>query len=331
MRGQSSISYRVGIDLMGSDSSPRELLEAVLSYSSNHHLPSGCHLVFFGTEEIFTASSLPPRIESYPVTEVIGMEEAPLTAVRTKKNSSLCTGIRLLKEGKLDAFISAGNTGALLASATLALPLIPGIVRPALLTLLPTKNKELAVLDVGANTICRADLLIQHACLGIAYQHSRGILLPKVGLLNIGSEACKGTPELKEVYSTLEKMSQAPSAKFAFIGNIEGRDAFHGEIDVLVTDGFTGNVFLKTAEGIAAVILEQLQQDKTLMLTEVCKRLNYAEYPGALLCGVEGIVIKCHGNISSQSLTRSISTACQLLENSFLKRVCASMANDSLF
>ena len=159
--------------------------------------------------------------------------------------------------------------------------------------------------------------------------------MPKVGLLNIGSEAKKGTPELQQTYNQLLAASKKASASFSFAGNIEGRDVFHGKLDVLVTDGFTGNVFLKTAEGIAGVILEELE-DATLegcslslktVLGELRHRLHYAEYPGALLCGIDGIVIKCHGDASAQSLVRSITTASRLIEHSFLARVSEELKN----
>jgi glycerol-3-phosphate acyltransferase PlsX len=171
--------------------------------------------------------------------------------------------------------------------------------------------------------------------MGIAYQRSRGIKKPKIGLLNIGSEAKKGTPELQQTYNQLLIEAKRPSAPFYFVGNIEGRDVFHGQLDVLVTDGFTGNVFLKTAEGIAAVILEELES-ATLegcssslknTLGELRHRLHYAEYPGAILCGIDGIVIKCHGDASAQSIVRSITTASRLIEHSFLEQVREALKN----
>lgn len=215
------------------------------------------------------------------------MEDAPLAAIRSKRGSSLCIGIRMLKEGLLQAFISAGNTGALIACAKIELPELPGVERPALMTLLPTRLGEMAVLDVGANTTYKVKHLVQFAAMGVAYQKSRGIEVPKVGLLNIGSEARKGTPELQLAYNELLALSKKKNASFSFSGNIEGRDVFNGEIDVLITDGFTGNVFLKTAEGIAAVIMEELHspliQESSPQVKEILahlqQRLHYAEYP----------------------------------------------------
>ena len=255
------------------------------------------------------------------------MEDSPLSAIRRKRDSSLCTGIRMLKEGLLQAFISAGNTGALMACAKIELSMLPDVERPALMTLLPTQRGEIAVLDVGANISYTAEHLIQFASMGVAYQKSRGVQLPKVGLLNIGSEAKKGTPELRQAYDQLLLLSQKKNSSFLFSGNIEGRDVFHGEIDVLVTDGFTGNVFLKTAEGMAAVILEELQsplireypqQPMEGVLSKMRAKLDYAKYPGAILCGVEGIILKCHGNSKAQSLTHTIATASRLVKHAFM-------------
>jgi glycerol-3-phosphate acyltransferase PlsX len=317
MRGNPK-AIHIGVDLLGSDASPRDLLEGVLLATES--LPDHVHLVFFGLPSLFEAIH-PPRLNVVfqPVEEVISMEEAPLAAIRKKRHSSLCMGIRGLKEGRLQAFISAGNTGALLASAKIELPSLPGVERPALMTLLPTKEAEMAILDVGANTTCQAEHLIQFALMGVAYQKCRGVLKPRVGLLNIGAEAKKGTPELQQAYLQLQQMAEEKGS-FHFAGNIEGRDAFLGRVDVLVTDGFTGNVFLKTAEGVAALILEELEAHHEI-LPEVRARLHYTEYPGALLAGVEEIVMKCHGNVSPLSIGRTITIAARLVQHQFLDQL----------
>jgi len=333
MRGKSSsrkgiAPCHIGIDLLGSDVPPSELLQAVLAFCKE--LDPSIHLTLFGTKTLFARMRSPTsNVFFHVVKEFITMDDSPLTAIRRKKESSLCIGIKLLKASHLQAFISAGNTGALMAYAKIELPSLPHVERPALLTLLPTRDKEVAVLDVGANTSYKAKHLVQFAVMGVAYQRSRGVKMPIVGLLNIGSEAKKGTPELQRVYNQLQSSSKKNSSPYAFAGNIEGRDVFQGKIDVLVTDGFTGNVFLKTAEGIAAVILEELEcssieecSPRTKgILAELRQRLHYAEYPGALLCGVEGIVIKCHGNSNPQSFLRSITTAARLVKHGFLDQV----------
>lgn len=315
MRKKSKQTLQIGIDLMGSDTDPALLLDAVCTLFST--LKNEASFTLFATEETLSTLSYPPAFHTCFADEVVAMDEDPLLALRRKKNSTIALGMMALKNKEIDAFISAGNTGALFATAHMLLPLLPSIDRPALLTLLPTKKKEMAVLDVGANVSCKADHLVQFALMGIAYQKCRGYEHPTVGLLNIGTEAQKGTPELREAYQKLQSLNTHHKV---FLGNVEARDVFNGEIDVLVTDGFTGNIFLKTTEGIGAFLLDLLKEKKEL-LANLRHPLDYAEYPGALLCGVDGIVIKCHGSASPQSLTSSIKAALPLLQHNFLDKL----------
>lgn len=308
---------RVGIDLLGSDTAEEAFAPAVIALFQELH--PHVHFTVFCTQPLSD-----PRIHAILTDEVITMEDDPLHAIRRKKNSSLCQGIRMLQEKKLDAFISAGNTGALIAYSVLKLPLLPSIERPALLTLLPTKERDMAVLDVGAGVTSSADQLVQFAHMGIAYQKSRGIEKPTLGLLNNGTEEGKGTQTLQEAYKKLQQITSAQ-----FLGNIEGKEAFAGNIDILVTDGFTGNIFLKTAEGIAAVILDQLEENAgeecspqlKNVLSILRQRLYYAEYPGALLAGIDGIVIKCHGDSPPQALVNGIKGAIHLIQDNFLEKI----------
>jgi glycerol-3-phosphate acyltransferase PlsX len=259
------------------------------------------------------------------------MEESPLLALRRKKQSSLCVGLRLVKEGKLDALVSAGNTGALVSASKMILGTFRDISRPALLALMPTKKRPVAVLDVGANLQAKASQLVQFAHLGAAYQKARGISDPRIGILNIGSEASKGTSEIRLAYKELSKLP-------AFAGNIEGKSVFDGDVDVLVTDGFTGNIFLKTAEGIANLVLDRLHAriphppffpkvDATLRaplseiqahLDDLQRHLHYAEYPGALLCGVKGAVVKCHGYSTPEAFANGIRGAIEFASSHFI-------------
>jgi glycerol-3-phosphate acyltransferase PlsX len=272
---------RIGVDLMGeSVSLPNELIE--------HY-----------------------DVEFIVGDEVITMDDDPFSAIRKKKKASLNIALRLLKEGSIDALVSFGNTGALLVGAMTTLSLIEGVSRPALITLIPTKKNPVAVLDVGANVLCKAEHLHQFAKMGIAFQKSCGVPSPKVGLLNIGTEETKGREELKQAYALL---SEDPHISFS--GNIEGRDIFQGLVDVLVTDGFTGNIFLKTAEGISAFILEKLGEKASTY-----PEFDYAEYPGALLCGIKGIIIKCHGEFSHKALISAIKKAAELVSEGFLNNV----------
>jgi glycerol-3-phosphate acyltransferase PlsX len=303
----------IGIDLMGSDEDSESVLVSLLpSLEALKHTAS---FLLFGEEKNKAILDKIPHISYRIATDQIEMNENPLLAIRRKKNSSLHLGIRSLKTREIQAFISKGNTGALLAMARAELEKLPSISRPALITLLPTKNSELAVLDVGANTSYKSAHLIQFAAIGIAYQKARGVSSPKVGLLNIGVEPIKGTPELRDTYQKLSELSARHHYPL-FYGNIEARDAFEGIVDVLVTDGFTGNIFLKTAEGMAGFVLSQLKGQ-----TPLERRLDYSEYPGALLAGVKGIVIKCHGSSKPQAFHHSLVSAIHLVREGFLEKV----------
>jgi glycerol-3-phosphate acyltransferase PlsX len=313
---------------MGSDTPPEVLFQAVLQLSEED---VDADITVFATSEVLNELSWVDK--QVAVKEFISMEDDPIFAVRRKKESSMAVGIRILQEKGIDAFVSAGNTGALLLTAKTTLSTLPGIDRPALLTLLPTKGKEIAVLDVGANLTLKSKHILQFAAMGIAYQKSRGVAHPTVGLLNVGTEAKKGTPQLREAYQKLESLNRDFPT---FLGNIEGKDAFQGDIDVLVTDGFTGNVFLKTAEGIAAFILEDIEgtaKESCSMhlkglLTQLRSRLHYAEYPGAILCGVDGIVVKCHGDSTPEALMSGVKGAIRLVQHDFLDKIKSQLNKD---
>ena len=319
---------RIGVDLLGCDTPGEKLLEALVQHEySGEHPPK---LTLFATQEIFDFLLIPDDINTCVVAESIEMDEEPLSAIRKKKDSSIAKGIEQIKSYDLDAFISAGNTGALFASAKLKLDLLPGIDRPGLIALIPTKEGPVAVIDVGANVSVKTENYLEFALMGIAYQKSRGIKHPIVGLLNIGEEEIKGTPEVRKAYEILRSLNEdAPLNQPTFIGNVEGKDVFHGNIDVLITDGFTGNVFLKTAEGIAGFVLDQIQNLGPIealpglksIITTLRHRLHYAEYPGALLCGVDGIVMKCHGTSGAEAFITSITGASHLVKNFLLEKI----------
>lgn len=331
----------IGIDLLGGDCRSHSYLLTTLR-ALLEGISSPCHFCFF----IFPEDR--PHFEAFARThkdlfkhhalccldadEVIEMDDDPLLAVRRKKSASISIGMKKLKAGELNALISTGNTGALIASAALYLPLLPGIKRAALIALLPTKRHPVAVIDVGANIHCSADHLVQFAQLGVAYQQNRGIHHPAIGLLNIGAEEKKGRAELREAYRKLQEL-YPPSDPCApiFTGNIEGEEIFSGAIDVLVTDGFTGNVFLKTAEGISSFILETLNHHRHAfavakpLLKKLESELLTAESHGAILCGIDGIVIKCHGNAKPAALLAGVQSALDALENQFLARFKCSL------
>lgn len=334
---------RIGIDLMGCDTPPKQLYQAVLQAAED--LDPSYTLIVLATDSVIeeaatlnhsaaSSSKQIAKIKFFPIKEVITMGDEPLSAIRHKKNSSLVTGIRLLKKHQLDAFVSAGNTGALIASSTLSLPLLPGIKRPALLAVIPSERGNVVVIDVGGNVSCKARHLIQFAKLGAAYQRSiEGIESPRVGLLNIGVESKKGTSELRQAYQWLEDHREQLS--LSFHGNIEGREIFQGAVDVVVTDGFTGNVLLKSIEGVSSFILDTITQDcgsnpgMGQALEKLQKRFNYAEYPGAIVCGIDRVVVKCHGNSTPTAFLNSIRGAAKLVQHQFVEKIKQQLIFDT--
>ncbi len=334
---------RIGIDLMGSDHSPIALFDAIIQTAKQS--PS-IQLVVFATREagaamvqlytqLSTLSAL-GSVEFEWVDQVITMRDDPIPAIRLKKKSSIVLGIKMLKRGAIDAFISAGNTGALIASAAIHLPKLPGISRPGLLTLMPTEREPMAVMDVGGMHQCKAAHLVNFSRVGAAFLRIfQGIALPRVALLNIGSESKKGSHEHQMAYRLLEEGAERD--RFNFTGNVEGRDVFQGKVDLLVTDGFTGNVLLKTAEGVALFILDFLKSNSLQtgsgfvqhLIQELQGRFSYAEYPGAILLGVEGVVVKCHGDSSARALYHAIQASSAYVERGLISKISKELAEHS--
>lgn len=229
-------------------------------------------------------------------------------------------GLKMLKEKKIDALISAGNTGALVLSSKIILGTFPKVLRPALLSMIPTKKSPLVALDLGANVQYKAKHLVQFASMASSYLQILGKCRPKIGLLNIGEEALKGTSERKLAHKELS----ANKFSFDFVGNVEGKSVFDGNIDALITDGFTGNIFLKTAEGVANLIFDKIQSKLSKDspeddLYDLKKHLHYSEYPGALLLGVKGIVVKCHGYSTPEAFVHAILEAAKLAQKNFVE------------
>ncbi len=297
---------KIGVDLLGSDSSPEILLEAV------HELGDIAELVPFGPDQY----------------EEIATDDHPLLALRRKRNASIPAAMRALRNGEIDALVSLGNTGALVASATLILKTLTGIDRPGLLTTLPSLTGNLVVLDVGANISLRPRQYFQFAQLGVAYQQcTQNITTPRVGLLNIGTESIKGTRGIRDAFELLQ------ASNLSFVGNVEGRDVFRGDIEVLVTDGFSGNIFLKTAEGISMFILDHLREafgdtitpQIETALANLNRHFHYEEYPGAIVAGVNGVVVKCHGFSSKQAIQNGIRGAIRLVETCLIDKLKRSL------
>jgi glycerol-3-phosphate acyltransferase PlsX len=312
--------FRIGVDITGNDRNPLDLLPFISQVQNKLH-PSIELQVYvpFELKDVVSLMSLPSKqLSILFVKEAIQMDESPLHAVRRKKASSIVLGTEAIAEKKLDAFVSAGNTGALIASSVLKIPLLKNIDRPALAVTLPTTQEPVLLLDVGANVTMSTSLYQQFARLGSAFYNAWfNTELPRVGLLNIGTERGKGTGALQEGYSSLQNLST--EGEIDFVGNIEPWQVFKGCVDVVVTDGFSGNIFLKASEGTSLFILDILQSffkdfsSSQEIFTSIKEAVSHAAFPGALLLGLQGLIIKCHGDASSNSLVKSVLQAQTLL------------------
>ncbi len=307
---------RIALDAMGGDNAPGVPVDgAVLA---QRELSDQCEILLVGRRgEVEAAlsrhSSIPTGISVVDAPEVVTMGDKPLFSVRKKPNSSIAVGLKMHKEGQADAFLSAGNTGAVMATSVLTLGLHPGVERPAIASPLPTDIDPIIVIDSGANVDCSPRELEGFARLGTVY--ARDILgydMPRVGLLNIGEEAEKGGAAAKEAYALL-----MGSTEFEFVGNIEGRGVLHDKCDVVVCDGFVGNVVLKLMESAADFFITVLRRelDKETMesgeMTRAIATLDWATYGGAPLLGVRGISIICHGSSSPLAIKNAIKVAVQ--------------------
>ena len=278
---------------------------------------------FYGKE----MEEISPRLKIKNATETIEMEDQPTVAIKHKKDSSMVVGFKMLKEGEGDVFISAGNSGALLAGATLLVGRIKGIDRPALAGILPAYKSQLLLIDAGSNTNCKPINLLQFAQMSTIYlRNTFGIEKPAIGLLNIGTEETKGNELVKESYQLLKEKSE--ELDINFVGNVEGRDAFSGKIDAIVTDGFTGNVFLKTTEGIGKFVKKCLIESFTeniftkisyliakKPIKSLSKSMDYKSYGGALFLGVKKPVVKAHGSSDEKLFEYTLIQAEKFVEN----------------
>ncbi|MBD29677.1 MAG: phosphate--acyl-ACP acyltransferase [Acidimicrobiaceae bacterium] len=316
-------SLPVAIDAMGGDHAPDQIIQG-----ARLAMESGIPIVLFGTEEALHGVD---DIETIFVSEVVGMDEDPGQAVRRKKDSSLIRAAEYVRDGHASAMVSAGNTGATMASALLRMGRLKGVSRPAIATPIPTLEGDhpVILLDSGANAECQPEWLLQFAEMGAVYARDRfDVEKPKVGLLSIGEEAGKGNSLIKDSYDILNSGDWQTICKAEFIGNVEGRDLMSGTVDVVVTDGFTGNVALKTLEGTAKAIVSALlsafssSEDakagaKLLApsLIPLYQKLDPDSVGGAVLLGVKGIAIVSHGSSSANAILNAIKTAHELFED----------------
>lgn len=326
---------RVALDAMGSDNAPQAEIEGAAQ--ALRELPPTFRIQLVGRTADIEAGlakaqvSDRSRIDVVEAPEVVGMGEKPLQAIRGKPNSSIAVGLTLQKKKGSDAFISAGNTGAVMAASTLLLRLHPGVERPAIGTVFPTAQQPVLLLDAGANVDCDPKELLGFAHLGAVYARDvLGRTHPSVGLLNIGEEDEKGNAVVKEAHQLFKSASN-----FKYLGNVEGRDIPAGEcrgipLDVVVCDGFVGNIVLKFYESAARVFVSLLRQEIPDILTrpemaKVLKVLDYSTYGGAPLLGVKGVSIICHGSSQPKAIRNAIRVAVQMVENEMDRHIDAEL------
>ncbi|ADG82923.1 phosphate acyltransferase PlsX [Thermincola potens] len=314
---------KIAVDAMGGDYAPVEIIKGAVEAVKLHKLEVvlvGDHAAI--TKELAKYAYDKNLISVVHASEVIRMDEAPAVAVRKKRDSSIVVCNRLIKEGQADAVVSAGSTGAAMGASLLGLGRIKGIDRPAIASIIPTLTGYCLLLDVGANAECKPVNLVQFAIMGHIYAKKiMGIAQPRVGLLNIGEEESKG----KELYVEAHRLLK--ESKLNFIGNIEGRDITRGRADVIVCDGFVGNVVLKFGEGLARDLMWMIKQElkknifvkvgAALVFTQakgLKKRIDYAEYGGAPLLGVNGISIISHGSSDAKAIANAVRVAKECVE-----------------
>jgi glycerol-3-phosphate acyltransferase PlsX len=329
------VTVRIAIDVMGGDHGPPVTVPASLSFLSAH--PDAV-LLLVGRrpqiEALLGSSGTAGRVELVHTDEVVTMDDPPATALRGKRNSSMRLAVNLVKDGRADACLSAGNTGALMAIARFVLKTLDGIDRPAIATVLPNiKGGVTTMLDLGANVDCSAEHLFEFAILGAALvaavQEKES---PSIGLLNVGEEAIKGNEVVKRAAELLR------GSPLNFAGNVEGDDIYKGTTDVIVCDGFVGNVALKTSEGLAQMLATMVREEFTrsalakaaaLLATPVLKRfrrrVDHRQYNGASLLGLRGIVIKSHGSADEVAFGNAIGVAYEAVRHRLLERTVAAM------
>ena len=321
---------KIIVDAMGGDNAPLEIVKGAIDANKEF----SCEIVLTGkTEEILRClnelgySEIPAGVEIMNATEVVEMEDDPATACRVKPDSSMTVGLRMLKEGKADAMVSAGSTGALLSGATLLVKRIKGVRRAVLSMSMPGKDGGFLLLDCGANAECTPEYLLQFAYMGHFYMSKlKGIKSPRVGLLNIGTEETKGTELQRETYKLLK--AAGDEGRINFVGNVEARGAFTGDCDVLVTDGFTANVLLKGAEGLGIFAMGEIKGIFTKSaftklaalivkdgLKAFKKLFDASEVGGTMLLGIAKPVIKAHGSSKAKDIRSAVYQAMKCAEN----------------
>jgi phosphate acyltransferase len=317
----------IALDAMGSDRAPKPEIEGAIQ-AARHH---GVHVILVGPEEMLRAelarysAAADLHIQIVHASEVITMDDKAVQAVRAKRDSTMRVGLRLVREGRALGFVTAGNTGAAMATAKMVLGAIPGVDRPALAAVFPTAIGTAAeLLDVGANVDCKPHNLEQFAVMGEIYYRSMfGTRRPRVGLLSIGEEETKGNELTREAFQLLKQLP------INFMGNVEGRDLYNGKVDVIVADGFVGNVALKISEGVAHLVRNTLKESLRATITrqvgallsrsafaDFKKRLDHTEYGGAPLLGIKGVCFITHGSSNANAIKNALRVSAEFAERS---------------
>ena len=319
-RGGAASGLPIAVDAMGGDKAPDEIVTGARQAAAE----LGVSVLLVGAPDRIGDTG---GLEVLPASEVIEMADDPAQGVRRKKDSSLVRAAEAVRDGRASAMVSAGNTGATMASALLRMGRLKGVQRPAIATPIPVPGSlPTVLLDAGANTECTAQYLVQFAQMGSAFYGERyGVTEPRVGLLSIGEEAGKGTPLVKETHALL-----AAGAGVKFVGNVEGRDLMTDAVDVVVTDGFTGNVALKTLEGalrfFMGVVASRLPADALTPLLPVASELDPDTTGGAMLLGVDGVCIISHGSSGPRAVVGAVRLAAEMVEAGLVDRLRAAVA-----
>ncbi len=330
---------KIAVDAMGGDHGLTPIVEGSLQATRE----AGLSVILVGDQQTIQAQldklgGNKPQIEIFHASQVVGMHESPALAARKKRDSSIWKATELVKSGQAHALVSAGNTGATMVSAFFLLGSIEGVDRPAIAATLPTRQGKAIMLDVGATVDCTARQLYQFGIMGHEYgKHLLKVDRPRIGLLSIGEEDIKGNEVTKEAFKLLKE------SHIEFIGNIEGRDVYSGNADVIVTDGFIGNVALKISEGLADAIKKMLMKEIAQSalgrmsylfvagpLLRLRRKTDYAEFGGAPLLGVEGISMICHGRSSSKAIKNAILQAQALAEGGLIEAIRDDIAQGVL-
>ncbi|HOA74073.1 MAG TPA: phosphate acyltransferase PlsX [Phycisphaerae bacterium] len=329
---------RIGVDAMGGDYAPREIVRGALEAVPQLN---GHQLVLVGDQaaieaEMSRLDQAPAAVEIVHASQVIGMDEVPVEAVRTKRDSSIVKLANMAGKHELDAIISAGNTGAFAAASQLRMGLIPGVVRSGIAVVLPSFTGPIVMCDVGANIAPKPHHLLQYAVMATGYARNvLGVAKPRVGLLSVGQEDLKGTTLVQQAHGLLRHCD-----RINFIGNVEGRDLFRGGCDVVICDGFTGNIALKLTEGLAEGLVKTFEKEIALASPELCESFqpvvrrvwanhDYAVYGGAPLLGVNGVCIICHGSSSHVAIRNAVRVATEYLERDLNSIIAAELAEEA--